>query len=762
MRGKLLAASSMAAFLVFPTAAFAQAEQAGEDQTQESNEEERRIEDGSILVTATRREVELRDVPLSITAFQQDDLDERGIVGYEGLAHETPGVVINKPTTNFNNFSARGLAVNGYNANLQSTVAIYVDELPISANGNSTILDPSLYDVERVEFLRGPQGTLFGSGSLAGALRIITNSPDLYDFEGSVLADIGLTGSDSLRQRYNAVLNVPISEGKVGLRTVGFYRNEDGWVNNLSTGIENSNSLESFGIRSTLLVEPTDRFSVKFLVSYEESNPDDSSLINPLRGADRETRFSDRGDRFQGELFSVNATVKYDFDFAEFTSSSTLSRYDQTFYVDLAATFGQAIPFALDADAYDDLFVQEARLTSMHDGPFEWVVGGFYYYKRRDVDSNYRSTPEFLTARGITGLQDEYYQRLMTHAISRELAMFGELTYRVGDDFWLTGGLRYGSTSVQGFIEEGGYSSNYLVNASFFIPGPLTLTPYAYQEGVKAEDSKLSFKVSASFQPTPDVTTYATVSTGFRAPIVNARAGQVSILDPTDIVIPDGAETDKLVNYEIGIKGEFLDNRLFANFAAYYIDWSNIQVQANRISDSVQFATNIGGAISKGVEFEVTAIPITGLNLTFNGSINDAEITDLSAVEAGISGATLGAQLSFPSFQGTARAVYNFALSDNADAWLSASITHIGNFPGMFENVPGRPGVPSPLYARTENVETVRMAAGVILGDVNITAYVDNLFNDHSITYVHPEAFIDGRFGTLRPRTIGLRVGTSF
>lgn len=163
--------------------------------------------DDSIIVTATLRALRLQDVPLAITAFRQEDLNELGIVGYEGLAQNTPGIVINRPTANFNNFTARGINTNGYSAGLQAPVAIYVDELPISANGNSTILDPNLYDVERVEFLRGPQGTLFGSSSLSGAMRIITHNPDLNDYEASALVDIGRTGSETLRQRYNAMVN---------------------------------------------------------------------------------------------------------------------------------------------------------------------------------------------------------------------------------------------------------------------------------------------------------------------------------------------------------------------------------------------------------------------------------------------------------------------------------------------------------------------------------------------------------------------------
>src|SRR5262245_10438985 len=144
--------ASAIALLVAPVAAWAQ-----------SSSSLQQLEE--VVVTATRRIERLQDVPLSVTAFSQEELTAKGIVGYEGLARETPGVVLNRASANFNNFTARGIATNGYGANLQSTVAVYIDELPISTIGNTTVLDTNLYDVERIEFLRGPQGTLFGSRS---------------------------------------------------------------------------------------------------------------------------------------------------------------------------------------------------------------------------------------------------------------------------------------------------------------------------------------------------------------------------------------------------------------------------------------------------------------------------------------------------------------------------------------------------------------------------------------------------------------------
>lgn len=712
-----------------------------------------------VIVTATRRNERLQDVPLSITAYSQETLTAKGIVGYEGLAQETPGVVLNRPSANFNNFTARGIATNGYGANLQSTVAVYIDELPISTIGNTTVLDPNLYDVERVEFLRGPQGTLFGSGSLSGALRILNKRPNLTEFDASVLVDYAMTGSDSLRQRYNGMINIPLVNDKLALRAVGFVRDEEGYIDNIGTGKANANTLKAWGGRVSLLWTPTDRMSIKLLASHEKSEPEDSSTVSPKLG--RDIRVSDRPDLFQGKLTSFNATVEYQFDGAQLTSSSTYSQFDQKFFVDLAGTFGGAIAFGLDAFGYMDTFVEEARLASDPGGKWDWVVGGFFLDRRLDVDYLYRSSPAFLTARGLTGLTDEYYQRQFNHTNSQELAGFGEVTYRLSDKLKVTGGLRYGGFEAQSHV-EGGYNSNYLLAALTGFRGPLTITQIAPATGVKAKEAGPSWKVSVSYKPSPAVSTYATVSTGFRTPVVNAFAGRASVVNPSDIIIPPGADSDDLTNYELGLKGRWLDGRLTTNLSAYWIDWKNIQVQANRVSDSVQFATNIGKAVSKGVEFEIVALPAEGLTVGINGSLINAKVTELSPTEAAISGAVEGVRLAAPRFQGAAYFNYGFDLTPQARANLSGVVQRVGSFPGMFPNTPGRPGVVSPTYAFTEAYTNVNATFAVAFERLTVAAYVENLFDSRKINYVHPEAFIASRFAVQRPRTIGVRLGYDF
>jgi len=762
MASRLVASAYVATLLALPVSALAQATgQALESRSQPGGAQEL----DAIVVTATRRSEKLQDVPLSVTVLGQEQLDAKGIVGYEGLAHETPGVVLNRPSANFNNFTARGIATNGYNANLQSTVAIYIDELPISANGNSTVLDPSLYDVERIEFLRGPQGTLFGSGSLAGALRILTHAPDPNAFDASFLADVGVTGSSSLRQRYNAMVNIPLAQDTMALRVVGFSRNEDGYIDNLGTGARDANVLKAWGGRATLLWEPTDRFSAQVRLSREESTPEDSSLTNPDLGRDK--RYSDRPDMFNGTMDNYNLTLDYQFDGAHLTSSSTWSDYDAAFNVDLAGTYGQAFAFALDAPFNSKTFVQEVRLVSDTGGALEWVLGGFHFKRDRDVYFGYRSNEEFLQRSGITGLPDEYYLRFLSTDVSKEQALFGQLTYHFNDDFWATLGLRYGSTQAQAFTGAGGYNSDYLTQAylyAFFgIPGgPVTITPVEAATGAKAKETGPSYRLSASWRPAPSVTTYAAVATGFRAPVVNARAGSVSTIDPDDLVIPYGADSDKLINYELGMKGSWLDGRLAANLALYYVDWNDIQVQANRVSDQVQFATNIGGAYSRGLEFELMAMPNMDWTIALNGSFNRARVDELTPQEAAISGTVLGARLAAPEFSASLVTSYRFDFIRGSEGNASLAIVHVGDFPGQFQYVPGQPGVVSPTFDYTDAYTVVNANVAAAFDKYTVGLYVENLFDDRSVTYVHPEAFLDGRYALVRPRTVGVRVGYRF
>jgi iron complex outermembrane receptor protein len=714
-----------------------------------------------VVVTATRRSERLQDVPLSVTAFSQTELTQKGIVGYEGIARETPGAVLNVASDNNSRLTARGISTNGWGAGLQTTTTTYLDELPLSTIGNTVTLNPNLYDIERVEFLRGPQGTLFGSGSLSGALRILTHNPDLVDYDASALVDLGRTpDGGGTRQRYNAMVNVPLVTNTLGLRVVGFYRDEDGYIDNVGTGVKNSNELKDSGGRAILLWKPTEKFSARLLASYENSDPQDASLTNPTLGERK--RRSTRRDQYTSKTQIYNATLDYQFDFANLTSSSTYSIGDGFFNVDLAGTFGAlGIPFFL-ADTYQArTFVQEARLVSNAGSKLDWVLGGFYLHRETDLDGLNQSTAAYLAAKRISGLgPDATFSAFGSDTRTYELAAFGDVTYHFTDKVSVSGGLRRGKYG--GVVDtKAGFNTLYFVYALNSLPFPLAITPNAAATSHFPSAEKTSWKASFSYEPTRDLTTYLTVATGYRTPVYNGRAGSVSTVNPNDLIIPGGAGSDDLTNYEIGLKGRWLDGKLTTNLAAYFIDWRNIQVQANRPSDSVQFATNVGRAESKGIETEVTVTPAAGWLFGLNGSWNEAKVTELSAQEAVISGAVKGARLASPHLQGSFFGSYSYKLGGTATGFTSFQIQHVGSFPNGFPNSPGTRN-PSPLYGHTDSYTYGNVQTGFGINKLTATLYVENLGNSDAVVYIHPEAFIDSRYAIVRPRTYGVRVGYQF
>jgi outer membrane receptor protein involved in Fe transport len=721
-----------------------------------------------VIVTATRRSERLQDVPMSVTAFSQEQLTQKGIVGFEGIARETPGVVLDQRSANNLSVTTRGISTNGYQAGLQSSTTVYLDELPLTTIGNSVTLDPNLYDIERVEFLRGPQGTLFGSGSLSGALRILTKAPDLTRVDASVLADLGVTpDGGGIRQRYNGMVNLPLASDTLALRVVGFYRHEEGYIDNVGTGVKNANTLTDWGGRASLLWKPSDSLSVRLTGIYENSHPQDASLTSPSLG-DRK-RYTTIPDLYTSKTQLYSATIDYNMSFAHLTSSTSYGYQDGLFDVDLTGTFAsatvpidKAIPFYLFDHGIWKTFVQETRLASHPGGRFDWTVGGYYLHRDSWLDGRETSTPAYLAAHGITGLPaDGTFTTFPSDSRTYELAGFADLTWHATSQLSVSGGVRYGTYggTVQTFP---GFNSAYFTYALFGISGPLAQVPSAATTTKFPSASKASWKASITYEPSRDLTFYGTVSTGYRTPVYNARAGSVSTVDPTDLVIPAGAGSDNLTNYEVGAKGRFLGGKLTANLAAYYIDWRNIQVQANRQSDSIQFATNIAGAVSKGIEAEITLTPMRGLTFGLNGSVNDSKVTDITAQQAAISGAVKGARLAAPHLQGAFFGSYGYDLGSGASGFTSFQIEHVGSFPNGFPNTPGKPTVPSALYAPSDTYTYVNVQTGIRIGKFSTTFYVENLGNSRATTYVHPESFVYSRYAILRPRTIGVRVGYGF
>jgi iron complex outermembrane recepter protein len=719
-----------------------------------------------VIVTATKREESLQEVPLSITALTSQDIVRQGIENFADFSRQVPGLIMNTESANQGSFTIRGINASPNGRSLQAPVSIYIDELPyMLASGPLAQPDLRLYDIDRVEVLRGPQGTLFGSGSLAGAVRIITTKPELDAFSFSAGVDFGVTDGDALRQRVNGTLNVPIIDDELAVRLVGYYRDDEGYVDNIGTGTENSNTVVDQGMRGSLLWEPSENFRATLMAMYADSNPMDKPQVHPSLGRlERSTGFN---EGVEVTMSTANLVLEYDFAATTVTSSTAYAQIDPTWNNDIS-TFLNGLPVvqpgpgvrALNFAAQQaQFFTQELRLTSTGERRFDWVVGGFYMDADAENSITAIANVDDLARLNITGVPNGELGEIQgaSSLPFEEMAAFGELSFHITPTVTLTGGLRHSSYEVASTVQP---AFGYFVSLLQAVPmgGNRTLVPGITAPGssYRFEDEKVTGKLSLSYQPSAEHNFYALIASGYRIAKPNSNAGQPSNTDPNDILPPLAADPDSLVNYELGMKSRYLENRLSLNVAAYYIPWDDIQVEARRISDTATFYTNVGKAVSKGVEIEAVALPTDRWELGLTATVQEAKITEISQQESFITGAVDGVDLFSPQLQYSVFGQYTHPLRGEREMYLRVDGQHLGGYEAAFPNVPGRPNVPETRTRTIDGYENFNMSFGLNAPRWEGVAYCENAFNAtpiiSSVLTLNPNRGI--RF---RPRTCGLR-----
>ena len=714
-----------------------------------------------IVVTATKRQVNLQDVPMAISAITEDSIVKEGIEGGADFARRIPGVIFNQGGKNqVTNFVVRGIATSANDEFVNKPVSVYIDDIPITTSNGSVQPDPRLYDVARIEVLKGPQGTLFGAGTLAGVVRIVTNKPDPGEFDASLSTDIGTSGSDSTRQRYNGMVNIPLIDDKLALRLVGFYRDEEGYVDNIGTGEDNSDRIVDKGARAALRWLVNDRLTADFVVLYQDSQPEDSSLYNPDLGTQVRSTF--KPEVTNAEITNYNLTLSYDFDFATLTSSTNLSEVEAFNGNDLSSIFGGLYPWGFRNTVTDDVFVQELRLVSNSDSNLDWIAGLYYADRETDVNEEHHTTQEYLDSQSITLLNGQSFINNLRNKNDEESAIFAELGYQISDTLKATIGLRSGSTESTDYLLAGGFGPGSWFGAVFGGGNQVVFSPpNQLQKWDTGKQDYTTTKLSLSWQPRDNLNFYALASEGFRGGTINTGAsnrGGVSAVDPTDIVIPASADSDSLWNYEIGMKARWLDGTLMTNVSAYYILWEDIQMNAQRLSDGAAFTTNIGEAVSKGLEVEILASPSHAWDLGLNLTFQNAEVTDLTAAESAMSGAVEGSDLASPDFQASGFIQYTMELDNNQQFYVRTDIQHMGDNINTFPFVTGQPGVPYANAERSDSYTNVNISAAWVTEKWTAALYGENVLDNDDFAYIYPQTFLGSRYATLRPRTWGLRL----
>ncbi|MEP7246373.1 MAG: TonB-dependent receptor, partial [Gammaproteobacteria bacterium] len=613
-----------------------------------------------VVVTSRKRgEERLQDVPTAISAFGSETLEKMGVTDFKDFAYQVPGLTFNDTGPGEKRYILRGVQSAG-----QEQVAVYYDEIPApgiqssSGDSGSQTTDFQLYDMERIEVLKGPQGTTFGANSQTGAVRFIANKPDLKEVSGSVkLGANTMSHGDNGDSLYGS-FNMPLITDKLGIRLVGYYDKNGGYIDNVRLKTNNINWSKTTGGRILMRYQPTESATLDAMVWSQKRDTGGASSYHPydtfhLTGNTSDPAFKDRvptyaffdtGEFQDGDYVQTqrpdqqtmgSLTWTQNLSFATLTATGSIYKRDFGFFRDntwsiISLNVGPAGATCLNGqpclrpDLFPELTDQtqditqksaEIRLNSSGDGPFQYLAGFFY----RDRDSGFRSVspivgadgkalpittppPGFSTAvgAGIDGCSPCALARFNTRTI-KENAVFGEASYKLFEKFELMAGLRR-------FEAEQDDDGFYLFN--FPLLPPIGALPPNDQRHFK--EDRLIKKFQLSYRPMKDLTIFALASQGFRLGGTN----QATV--PT---VPLGYEADSLWNYELGLKSSWFERRLTINTGVFVIDWSNIQVSGRDPSGAFAFIGNAGAARVEGLEFEVFAAPVRGLDLSAGFSV---------------------------------------------------------------------------------------------------------------------------------------------
>ena len=770
----------------------AEAEAAAENDVQEE-----------IIVTATKRASTVQDVPFSINAQTQEDIQRSGAVTVEDLSRNVAGLTVQNLGPGQSQVAVRGVSAGQVvrdQPGVKEQVGVYLDESVTSLSLFTPDID--LFDLNRVETLRGPQGTLFGSGSVGGTIRYITNQPNVDEVEGLIEGNLNVVDGEDLGGHLKGAVNLPFNDTSA-VRVVGYHTQYGGFVNALREDgslDDDVNGGHRTGGRIALLLQPTETIRITPRIVYQEIRADGFNrqevynlYANPFTTTRPAVVFDEREqflllrERFKDNFMLADLTAAIDFGAAELTSVT--SYIDRQILVsrDASALTGSVsvdlgfpdaavlLPSNLRDTTDLQSFTQELRLTSTGSGPFQWLFGGFYsqvdrVYAQRLPTPGYDAFTDQELGAGTSAAvangfgPDSPYNADLPYDIEQK-ALFGEISYDLTDRFTATAGLRYYDFSETRRFTSGGLFAN-------------------GDDQVDATSSDgFSPRVLLSYEVTDNITVNAQASKGFRLGGANDPLNEPLCSDADEATFGgfDNYEDEELWNYEGGVKTQF--GGITFNAAAFYTDISNLQVTADAGSCSSRVVFN-ADAHTMGLEFELAAEPVEGLDLAVNGSVIEAEFdeTRLKANGDVLEGIREGNRLpSVPKFQISASAFYNFPIDPEAgtNAFAGVSFQHVGSRftqPGDQENNPrtfvhGLPFGGAPATASTTldlklpDYQLVNLSAGIEMDNgLGITAYVNNVLDENPLLSFDRERGGRARLGFNigQPRTYGVTVRKSF
>jgi len=801
-RNRLLAGSALAALILAAAApaALAQdtapppADSPAPDVTDEGAGQE-------IIVTATKRNSTIQDVPFSINAQTQEDIQRSGAVTLEDLSRNVAGLTIQNLGPGQSQVAIRGVSAGQVvrdQPGVKEQVGVYLDESVISLSLFTPDLD--LFDLNRVETLRGPQGTLFGSGSVGGTIRYITNAPRTDRVEGLVEGNINLVNGDDFGGHLKGAINLPISD-IMAVRAVAYHTEYGGFVNALREGggrDEDINDGHRTGGRIALMIQPTADIMITPRVVYQEVRANGfnrQEVFNLFANPNTTTRpavtFREReqflllDESFDDETLLADLTATIGFGGVALTSVTSYIDRDIVVSRDASALTGSvsvdlgfpAAAVTLPSNLLDTTklkqFTQELRLGSTGDSPFQWVFGGFY----SDIDRRYTQflpTPgydAFTDARFGAGTSaavrngfaaDSPYNSFLPYDIEQK-AVFGEASYDLGQ-LTVTAGGRYYDFKEQRDFTSGGLFSN------------------GDNRTDETKSSGFTPRVLLSYEVTERITLNAQAAKGFRLGGVNDPLNLPLCSDQDEAIFGgfQAYDDETLWNYEAGVKSQF--RGITFNAAAFYTDIDDLQTTLDAGSCSSRIVFNVPKAHTMGLEAELSARLAPGFDIGVSGSILEAEFdsTVVDGTGAVIGGIREGNRLpSVPKFQVSANATYSRRINEGMEGFVNASFQHIGSRYTQASDQENNPrtfvsGLPfggatgtagTTVDLKLPSYEILNLSAGVEMdAGLDIIAYINNVTDENALLSFDRERGGRARLGYTigQPRTYGLTVRKAF
>ena len=733
-----------------------------------------------IVVTAQKRAERIQDIPISVSAISGEDLERAGARDFKDVLLSIPGVSYSGSEPGQSRYSIRGVST----AASSPTVGIYLNDISLITIGTSFTgaADPLLVDMERIEVLKGPQGTLYGGSAMGGAIKYVTREPQMNKFGVTAEGGVGYVDHGGVSYNVESFLNIPLIDDRLALRVGGAYRLDAGFIDNVPAGqvqvfsrsatmppapfepvtYDNTGTLarDNWNERSTTVARaslkwvPIESLTIVPVATVQRSDKANTdSFFTNLPGIENSVRFAEP-TRDDLEVYSLNATQQ--FGWANLTSLTGYMSRDVEWDRDYSLFVANLVPPLLDDNSYNQsntttrTFSEEVRLASADpDAAFKWTAGIYYSHQR---DNLYQAVDTVGAGDFFgTGTDTTYLGNQLT--LTSQKAAFGNVSYAITKQVEASVGLRWFDIKqrVDGDFDgvfNGGHSE---VDAK------------------RSTDVGFTPKYELSYKPLDANLLYGSASKGFRQGGPN-RFNTDSPLCAPDFArlgitrAPDSFQPDSLWTYELGSKNELGAKRTIINAAVYYTDWKKIQQQVNLTSCGFQFVGNVGAATIKGAELSVDSAVGGGVTLGGNASYADTRIIETSP---GVSAQVGQEVLDTPKWSASGYGDYRFLERANWTGNFRADVQYHGKNLRAFEefqsvtypdgslgNIPDATQVQAAYHVINANFNFVN-------GNMQYRLYLDNVTNaEPYLDFVRSSGVSSAT--TIRPRTVGVSVRANF